>query len=291
MPRVKDATTMSVPEMAKLLGIKKTDSYWLVHQNYFKTTIIAGKMRVDKASFEKWYANQTHHQKVNGEQPGKNICEKTYTIRELSESLGICKECVVEAMRKHHIRMITVNGQFRVNRKDFDAWYVSQSHYRNQQDRERDKALKDVSLTVPEIARMLGVDSWTAWFRIAKDPNNHLDMIRVADRPRITKESFETWYANQSQYRIVEDTRQGTPAALTYEKSLERLKGLSVNGDEAISPQEAGKLLNMDTKALYRWIEYGELPSKKIGKYIRIKVEDLIYWIEQHKGMNIQQEV
>lgn len=116
-------------------------------------------------------------------------------------------------------------------------------------------------------------------------------MIRVADRPRITKESFETWYANQSQYRIVEDTEQGTPTALTYDKSLEMLKGLTVNGDEAISPQEAGKLLNMDMKVLYRRIEYGELPSKKVGKYIRIKVKDLIYWIEQHKGMNIQQEV
>ena len=51
--------TMSVPEMRKLLGIKKTESYWLVHKNYFKTELINGTMRVDIASFEKWYANQT----------------------------------------------------------------------------------------------------------------------------------------------------------------------------------------------------------------------------------------
>ena len=32
--------TMSVPEMRKLLGVKKTESYWLVHRNFFKTEII-----------------------------------------------------------------------------------------------------------------------------------------------------------------------------------------------------------------------------------------------------------
>ena len=36
--------TMSVPEMRKMLGLKKTESYWLVHRNFFKTEIINGKM-------------------------------------------------------------------------------------------------------------------------------------------------------------------------------------------------------------------------------------------------------
>ena len=34
--------TMSVSEMRKLLGLKKTESYWLVHRNFFKTEIIGG---------------------------------------------------------------------------------------------------------------------------------------------------------------------------------------------------------------------------------------------------------
>ena len=49
---------MSVPEMGRLLGLKKTDRYWLVHKNFFKTEVILGKMRVELESFEKWYANQ-----------------------------------------------------------------------------------------------------------------------------------------------------------------------------------------------------------------------------------------
>ena len=51
-------TWMTVPEMGKLLGLKKTDRYWLVHKNVFESKEIAGKIRINIASFEKWYANQ-----------------------------------------------------------------------------------------------------------------------------------------------------------------------------------------------------------------------------------------
>ena len=56
----KSKKTMSVPEMRRLLGLKKTDSYWLVHRNFFQTYIVNGQMRVDIASFEKWYADQIY---------------------------------------------------------------------------------------------------------------------------------------------------------------------------------------------------------------------------------------
>ena len=52
----REATTMSVREMRELLGIKKTDSYWLLKKNCFEVVKIAGKMRIVKKSFENWYA-------------------------------------------------------------------------------------------------------------------------------------------------------------------------------------------------------------------------------------------
>lgn len=33
----KKRTTMSVPEMRRMLGLGKTDSYWLVHRQCFET--------------------------------------------------------------------------------------------------------------------------------------------------------------------------------------------------------------------------------------------------------------
>ena len=53
--------SMSVREMRRLLGLGKTESYWLVKKNYFDTVIIGGKMRVMIESFENWYANQLHY--------------------------------------------------------------------------------------------------------------------------------------------------------------------------------------------------------------------------------------
>ena len=84
-------STMSVPEMRKLLGLKKTDSYWLVHKNLFKTQIIGGMMRIDLESFEKWYANQVKYRKVVGEAPGKELREKSYSFKEAANILGIVK--------------------------------------------------------------------------------------------------------------------------------------------------------------------------------------------------------
>ena len=70
MAGTKEATTMSVREMREHLGIKKTESYWLINKRYFDTVTIAGRTRVVKVSFEEWYAGQTHYRKVTGEEPG-----------------------------------------------------------------------------------------------------------------------------------------------------------------------------------------------------------------------------
>ena len=72
---------MSVHEMGDMLGLKKTDRYWLVHKNYFRTETLLGKMRVEIASFEKWYANQDWYHKVNGEAPGKELRQPVSVCR------------------------------------------------------------------------------------------------------------------------------------------------------------------------------------------------------------------
>ncbi len=78
-PRLKN--TMSVPEMRRLLGLKKKDGKLLARsQELFETKIIDGKMRVDIESFEKWYANQVKHKKVNGEEPGAELMKTSYSF-------------------------------------------------------------------------------------------------------------------------------------------------------------------------------------------------------------------
>lgn len=63
MQKQRVKTSMSVPEMGKMLGLGKVESYWLVKKNYFKTIQVAGRMRVMLDSFEDWYAGQFHYKK------------------------------------------------------------------------------------------------------------------------------------------------------------------------------------------------------------------------------------
>lgn len=83
--------SMSVREMRRLLGLGKTEAYWLVKKNYFDTVIIGGKMRVMIESFENWYANQLHYKKIIGEAPGKNWKSITMSIQETARLLGLMR--------------------------------------------------------------------------------------------------------------------------------------------------------------------------------------------------------
>ena len=85
-------TWMTVPEMGKLLGLKKTDRYWLVHKNVFESKEIAGKIRINIASFEKWYANQIKYHKVTGEEPGKELKSWSYSVKEVADLLHLPEE-------------------------------------------------------------------------------------------------------------------------------------------------------------------------------------------------------
>ena len=112
--------TMSVPEMRRLLGVKKTESYWLVHRNFFKTELVGGRMRVDVESFEKWYANQVKHKKVNGEAPGKELVRSSYSFREAANLLGVNSSNLYEIWKKNGLKTILVDFVMRIPMEEFE---------------------------------------------------------------------------------------------------------------------------------------------------------------------------
>lgn len=78
MPMKTKAATYSIPTIRKMLGLGKTESYWLIEHRKFETVVLRGHVRVTKASFEEWYENQIKYKKVDGTPPGKKLREKTY---------------------------------------------------------------------------------------------------------------------------------------------------------------------------------------------------------------------
>jgi len=68
MSEKREATSMSVRQMGMLLGLGKTDSYWLIKKNLFKVITVKGRMRIMRDSFEEWYQSQSHYKKVAPEE-------------------------------------------------------------------------------------------------------------------------------------------------------------------------------------------------------------------------------
>ena len=116
--------SMSVPEMAKLLGIKKTDSYYLVHKEVFETRIVGGHMRVMIDSFEKWYRSQFHYKKVTGEKPGAKY-NHTLSVPDAAEYMNVPVwdlYCFIKRSIVPPFEVRKINGVLRVDKKSLNEW-------------------------------------------------------------------------------------------------------------------------------------------------------------------------
>ncbi len=121
----------TVQELQEILGVsrptvynllKKTDRYWLVHKNVFESKEIAGKMRINIASFEKWYANQIKYHKVTGEEPGKELKAWSYSVPEIAEILEIDDTVVYDLINKNNMEVVVVDYWKRIPKDSFQKW-------------------------------------------------------------------------------------------------------------------------------------------------------------------------
>ncbi len=199
----KEKTWMTVPEMGNLLGLKKTDRYWLVHKNFFECKEIAGQMRVNIESFENWYANQVKYRKVTGEEPGKILKKWSYSVTDISELLDITTSSVYELIKREGIRTVTVDYWIRIPKKDFKKWYEGQSKYRTREDKKKDQELENATITMPEMARLLGIERQQVYNILNQSKYSHFfESIVIAEKKRITKESFQKFLEGQDYYKL-----------------------------------------------------------------------------------------
>ena len=202
----KEATTMTVRAMGALLGLKKTESYYLVNKKVFDTVMVAGQKRVVKASFEEWYAGQFHYKKVNGEAPGSKWEKTTMSIREAAALLGLQEATLYDLLKKKPFQTIQVDNRTRIDRTSFWAWYESQDFYRTVADQQADRLKFGETLTMPEVARLLGTHRNNVYYLVQK---GCFETIQTSRTKLICKDSFERWYKGQSKYRIVSAANGG----------------------------------------------------------------------------------
>ena len=205
-PSSKKKTSISVREMRQILGLNKVESYWLVHQNRFRTIVAAGRMRIMLDSFEEWYAGQFHYKKVNGEAPGSKWEKTTMSIREAAALLGLQEATLYDLLKKKPVQTIQVDNRTRIDRASFWAWYESQDFYRTVADQQADRLKYGETLTMPEVARLLGTHRNNVYYLVQK---GCFETIQNSRTKLICKDSFESWYKSQSKYRIVSAANGG----------------------------------------------------------------------------------
>ena len=177
--------SISVPELQRILGLKKGAAYWLIKQGHFETVIVGKKMRVILDSFEKWYASQFHYKKVDGPAPGQKYAD-SLSAGEVGAALGLSKSSLYDLLKAEPFQIIWIDGHPRINKNSFEEWCAARP------------SLED-TYSATEVAAMMGVHRNTVYGLIER---GLFKTERYNDRPRIDKESFEAWYRSQTHYYI-----------------------------------------------------------------------------------------
>lgn len=270
-PKLKN--TMSVPEMRRLLGLKKTESYWLVHRNFFETRIIDGKMRVDLESFEKWYANQVKHKKVNGEEPGAELLKTSYSFMDAANLLGIHNSNLYEIWRRENLETITVDSVKRIPVDVFERWYENQIMY---QKADRMPTLTDLEadyIPLQEAAGLLGITKEKLSVITRASRYKDIFEIRVYDNKKwISKKSFQQFLNAQNVYQVIKEPEKEMS---TREESMET--------KEFISRQEAAALAGVTSATITKWVQLERFPCVGAGRVLRIYRKEFLKWLKKYR--------
>ncbi len=204
--------------------------------------------------------------KVNGPPPGEELCKRSYSILEVAEILKVDSDTVYTLIRQGKLKAETVDFWMRIPKEEFERWYRSQSRHRTTADRERDREIEAQTISIPEMAKLLGAPREKVyWILDCKKYRDCFVIERVADRRRITKTSFEIWLNSQSTYRLQE------PVIEAHEEPPLELK--SPKSGKYYSFQEIQDFYGISRPTLDSWVLKEGIPTMKLGRVKRIQKE------------------
>lgn len=215
--------SFSVPEFRKMLGIGKTESYWILKHRKIETVTIHGQIRILRPSFQEWYRHQTKYQIIGGPPPGEALRETSYSVKELAELLAVSEDTIYTRISRGEFETFTVDYCIRITKASFERWYSTQEKLRKPEDRAQDAQLLEETYSMPEIARMLGVHRNTIYGIVSNEKNrNVFEIVKVSGQQRITIESFEAWLYSQKRYKIIPQVESNSEVT-TADKELQRV--------------------------------------------------------------------
>lgn len=263
--------SFSVPELRKMLGVGKTDSYWILKHRSLKTVTVKGQIRILKSSFLEWYDNQTKYRILNGPPPGKALRTMSYSVGNLAELLAVSEDTIYTLLSKEVLETFTVDYCTRITKESFERWYSGQEKFRMTADRARDEEMLAATYSMPDIGRLLGVHRNTVYGIVGNEKNQSIfEFVTVAGQKRVTIASFERWYCSQKRYRVhtAVEAKPPAEASESHDPPPEKAEGpvLCVKEKTVYLVEDLQAALGISRKAAYKLVQSGEVLAAKAGK-------------------------
>ena len=192
------------------------------------------------------------------------VRHRAYSVPDTAEILKVKPETIYTLIRQGKLKTETADFCMRIPKEDFERWYRSQSRYRTAADRERDREIEAQTISIPEMAKLLGIPRKNVYGILdCKKYRDCFVIERVADRPRITKKSFKAWLKSQSTYQLQKPKKE------THEEPPLKLQ-CPKNG-KYYSFQEIQAFYGISRPTLDSWVLKEGIPTMKLGRVKRIQ--------------------
>ena len=236
-------------------------------------------MRIDLESFEKWYSNQVKYKKVGGEEPGKELREKSYSFKESANILGIHDSDLYDIWKNEKLEYITVDFVRRIPVDIFEKWYADQDVYRKVTHIPTAEELENDYICLQDAADLLGISrEKLAKIARSEEIGRLLDSTICNNKRWITRKSFQLFLNAQNVYYIMNDGDKQEESQLLQENET-----LSLEIKEYISRQDAAELAGVSVSTVTKWMQSGEFQCVGAGKVLRVHRQQFLNWLNEHR--------
>ena len=197
---------------------------------------------------------------------------------------------VYDLIKRNNIDVVIVDFWKRVPKEAFRKWYDGQSRYRTKEDKKKDAEMEAATLTMPEMARQLGITRHQVYSILNSQKYKHFfEFVTIADRKRITKESFQKFLDGQDEYHL-DPANDYEELALEENAALAdfRSKKLVQTGDRGrngnlqyLTIDEAAFMAKVSRSMINHWCTKGYFPVVKVRTHVRIKRKEFEAWLEK----------
>ena len=201
--------------------------------------------------------------------------------------LGINISTAYEVIKRYGLETVIVDHCLRVTKDSFDKWYAGQDKYRNREDHKKDEEILKATVSMPEMARLLGLPRSNVYSILKSRQYGHLfDSRIVAGQKRITWESFDRFLAAQDKYHLYYPADKTGKVPEQNGRLANYRKKIAMNAEDTrpvgtkdyLTVEEAAAMASVTKATIYNWLGRGYFPVKKVGRSARIPRKDFENW-------------